>query len=120
MPRLYRLRSWPRLRALAQMRPTQPRQSESNAPLTKLSPKKQMRICAMSRLQIRTKKGTGNFRPRSLPIPFCLLLVEDPHHDSPQEHEDETDGKQLKLPRHATSSSRSKSVCLNCNDLSKR
>src|SRR4051812_4034347 len=44
MPRLYGLTSCPRLRAFAQMRPTQPKHSSSNAPLTKLSPIKQIRI----------------------------------------------------------------------------
>jgi hypothetical protein len=44
-----------RRRALELMRPTQPMHSSSKAPLTKLSPMKQIRICAM-----RTSEIVGN------------------------------------------------------------
>jgi hypothetical protein len=45
------------------------------------------------------KKETGKLFPAP-PYPLSIFLVKDPNHYCPQEYEDETYGKKLKLPYH--------------------
>ena len=79
------------------MRPTQPMQSSSKAPLTKLSPMKQMRIWAMtisekSGRHFHKTKEAGSELPASS-IPVFSFFLEDPHDNGPQEYENKAYGE---------------------------
>jgi hypothetical protein len=90
------------MRAAAQIRPAQPRHSESYAPLTKLSPRKQIRIALLPLILFHPSQNEKAGENSGLVIARYSRL-EDSNHKCSQECKNEAYGQKVHFPHHGAS-----------------